>query len=110
MNRITIYFLMLLVVAPCAMAQATFHGNLARTGVYESPGPKQLNSVKWAFKTEGSVLSSPAIAGGVVYFGSVDGCLYAVDQETGKQKWKFKTPRQVTSSPAVVDGVVYFSG
>jgi outer membrane protein assembly factor BamB len=109
MNRVTIYFLMLLVVAPSAMAQATFHGNLARTGVYESPGPKQLNGVKWAFKTEGPVLSSPAVAGGVVYFGSVDNNLYAVDQETGKQKWKFKTSRQVTSSPAVVDGVVYFT-
>ncbi|MBD2429283.1 PQQ-binding-like beta-propeller repeat protein [Phormidium sp. FACHB-1136] len=30
-------------------------------------------------KTEGRVGSSPAIADGVVYFGSVDGHLYAVE-------------------------------
>ena len=110
MNRVTVCLLVLLVVAGSAAAQNTFHGNMARTGVYESSGPKQLGGVKWAFKTDGAVLSSPAIADGVVYFGSVDGCLYAVEQETGKQKWKFKTQRQVTSSPAVANGVVYFTG
>src|ERR1044071_3386194 len=110
MSRVTVCLLVLLVVAGSAAAQNTFHGNMARTGVYESSGPKQLGGVKWAFKTDGAVLSSPAIADGVVYFGSVDGCLYAVEQETGKQKWKFKTQRQVTSSPAVANGVVYFTG
>ena len=46
MKRVTVYLLTLLVVAPVAAAQATFHGNLARTGVYEAPSPKKLNGVK----------------------------------------------------------------
>jgi hypothetical protein len=84
------------------MAQATFHGDAARTGVYPTAGPLQLNGTKWTFKTDGPIIGSPAIANGVVYIGSTDGNVYAVDQETGKQKWKFKTfaSRQVTSTPA----------
>jgi outer membrane protein assembly factor BamB len=93
-------------------AQTTFHGNIARTGVYESSGPKQFGGVHWTFKTEGPIISSPAIADGVVFIGSTDGNLYAVDEDSGKQKWKFRTlgVRQVTSSPAVADGVVFFGG
>jgi len=34
---------------------------------------------KWSFTTGNWVLSSPAIAGGVVYFGSSDGHLYALE-------------------------------
>ena len=101
----------LLLLSPLsARAQATFHGNVARTGVYDSPGPTQLGGVKWTFKTGGPIVSSPAVADGVVYIGSFDGSLYAVDQQTGKQKWKFDTPRQVASTPAVADGVVYLRG
>ncbi|HPL05588.1 MAG TPA: PQQ-binding-like beta-propeller repeat protein, partial [Bacteroidales bacterium] len=48
------------------------------------------------------------IADGVVYFGSFDGNLYAVDIKTGQEKWKFKTKYWVLSSPAIADGVVYF--
>ena len=35
--------------------------------------------------------SSPAVAGGVIYFGSYDGNFYAVDAGTGQLKWKFAT-------------------
>ncbi|HEY1547106.1 MAG TPA: PQQ-binding-like beta-propeller repeat protein, partial [Kofleriaceae bacterium] len=36
-------------------------------------------------------LSSPAISGGLVYFGSSDGDVYALDTKTGAQRWKFQT-------------------
>jgi outer membrane protein assembly factor BamB len=95
-------------LVPAAFSQNMFRGNLAHTGVYESEGPRQLKGVKWAFKTGGWILSSPAIADGVVYIGSDDKNLYAVDAATGKEKWKFATGGIVRSSPAVVDGTVYF--
>ncbi len=44
----------------------------------------------------------------MVYFGSDDSYLYAVDIKTGQEKWKFKTGAVVFSSPAISDGVVYF--
>ena len=49
--------------------------------------------------------SSPAVADGMVYFGSFDGYLYAVDLNAGLEKWKFKCQSWVYSSPTVVDGV-----
>jgi outer membrane protein assembly factor BamB len=51
--------------------------------------------------------SSPAFAEGMVYFGSGDGGVYAVDAETGVLQWKFQTQDVVHASPAVVAGVVY---
>ncbi|NWJ53042.1 MAG: PQQ-binding-like beta-propeller repeat protein [Bacteroidetes bacterium] len=86
----------------------TFRGNDQHTGVYNASGPEKFNQVKWKFKTAGKIFSSPSIANGVVYFGSNDSCLYAVDAVTGKQKWKFKTSGVVSSSPAIHDGKVFF--
>jgi outer membrane protein assembly factor BamB len=95
-------------VSPVGFCQNMFRGNPARTGVYATDAPRQFNGVKWAFKTDGWVLSSPAVAGGVVYFGSDDGNLYALETSTGATKWKFSTSGPVRSSPAVVAGTVYF--
>ena len=86
-----------------------FHGNIARTGSYESPGPKQLSGVLWTFKTNGPVLASPSIANGVLFIGSADGSFHAIDQKTGKEIWKFETQGQIASSAAIVGGIVYFS-
>ena len=102
--------LCLLSMAPTTYAQSTFHGDIARTGVYESAGPAQFTGVKWAFKTQGPIVASAAISDGVVFVGSLDNHLYAVDQQTGKEKWKFKTGGPIASSAAVAKGVVYFTG
>ncbi len=97
-----------LLLATSAFAQNTFHGNSAHTGVYDSPGPKQLGGVKWAFKAGGPIVTSPAVVDGVVYIAAMDGHLYAIDQETGKEKWNFKSRMPIASSPAVVGGALYF--
>jgi outer membrane protein assembly factor BamB len=106
MTRVLVLFLLL--GTNSAMAQATFHGNIARTGVFETPGPKRLNGVKWTFKTGGPIVASPAVVDGVVYIPSWDTYLYAIDQETGKEKWKFKSRMPIASSPAVAGGTLYF--
>ena len=51
--------------------------------------------------------SSPAVANGMVYFGSGDGNVYAVDATTGLLQWKFPTKDVVHSSPAVAGNTVY---
>ncbi|MFF9403827.1 PQQ-binding-like beta-propeller repeat protein, partial [Streptomyces sp. NPDC014744] len=61
----------------------------------------------WAYATDGKVQSSPAVVDGVVYIGSDDHHLYALDAATGNKKWAYATDGKVQSSPAVVDGVVY---
>ena len=98
----------LLLCAAGAAAQSTFHADLAHTGVYDSPGPAQLKGVKWAFKTGGAIVASPVIADGVVYISSLDGHLFAIDQETGKEKWNFKSRMPIASTPAIQGGNVYF--
>jgi outer membrane protein assembly factor BamB len=60
------------------------------------------------FKTGGWVISSPSLADGVVYVGSDDKNLYAVEAKTGTEKWRFSTGGPVRSSPAIVNGTVYF--
>jgi PGF-CTERM protein len=53
------------------------------------------------------VASSPAVANGVVYVGSDDNNLYALNATTGAKLWSYTTGGYVDSSPAVVKGVVY---
>ncbi|AZQ71347.1 serine/threonine-protein kinase [Streptomyces luteoverticillatus] len=62
---------------------------------------------RWSFATGSGVDSSPSVAEGIVYVGSNDGKLYAVDAGTGRQRWAFPTDDHVGSSPTVANGVVY---
>ena len=45
---------------------------------------------------------------GVVYIGSDDSNLYALNASTGAKLWSYATGAAVQSSPAVANGVVYF--
>jgi outer membrane protein assembly factor BamB len=85
-----------------------FRGNPQHTGVYDATGVAKFSQVKWKFHTAGQVISSPAVSGGVVFVGSTDGNLYAIDRESGALTWKFETKNRITSSPAVSDSLVYF--
>lgn len=78
MRRIACAALLVVVFATPARSQHTFHGDVARTGVYATAGPTRLGGVKWAFKTGGPIVTSPAIADGVVYIGSLDHKVYAL--------------------------------
>jgi outer membrane protein assembly factor BamB len=106
MNRLAVVTFIL--ISHLAFSQSMFHGNLAHTGVYDSPGPKESGGVKWAFHTGAAIVASPAIADGVVYIPSMDAHLYAIDQETGKEKWNFKSSMPIASSPALSGGLLYF--
>jgi outer membrane protein assembly factor BamB len=94
---------------PVSTDTAMFRGNPQHTGVYDTNTVRHFDQVQWAFETGGPVRSSPAVANGVVYFGSGDGRLYAVDAETGKERWRFETGGAVHGSAAVAGGLVYIS-
>ena len=53
------------------------------------------------------VLSSPAVVNGVVYVGSDDGNVYALNAKDGIKLWNYTTGDYIWSSPAVVGGVLY---
>jgi len=86
-----------------------FRGNPRHTGVYDGAGAEKFSAVKWKFHTGGMVIGSPTVVGGVIYVGSTDGNLYALDSETGTLKWKFNAQSRVPSTPAVAGGTVYFA-
>lgn len=84
-----------------------FRGNLAHTGEYTS-GPQELAEPLWQFETSGAIESSTTVADGVVYFGSRDGHLYAVDATTGQQQWSFEAKADIVATPAIANDLVYF--
>jgi outer membrane protein assembly factor BamB len=69
----------------------------------------------WAVHLGDLILSSPVVAGDLVYVGSVSpsiaagGALHALDRQTGEEVWRAALDRGdgILSTPAVVDGVVY---
>ena len=87
--------------------------------------------LKWKFKTDGErrfaakhlhgaepatelmpdpfdfFLSSPVVSNGLVYFGSGDANVYAIDASTGTMKWRFKAGDVIHASPALADGTLY---
>ena len=64
--------------------------------------------VVWSFTTGAYVDSSPAAADGVVYVGSQDENVYALNAATGAKIWSFRAGGNIGgSSPAVADGMVY---
>lgn len=84
---------------------AMFRQDAVRSSI-GNDGPENL-TVAWSFATDGAVTSSPSVVNGVVYAGSQDMNVYAVDAATGSLIWKFATGGTIESSPAVVNGKVY---
>jgi outer membrane protein assembly factor BamB len=82
-----------------------FRGNRLQTGVAESSLPDDLE-VRWKFRTKGAIEGGAAIVKGIVYIGSQDENLYAIDLATGNQKWKYHAA-PFRAAPSVRDGFVY---
>ena len=51
--------------------------------------------------------SSPTVANGVVYIGSTDDHVWALDASTGEKLWSYKTGYFVNASPTVANGKLY---
>jgi len=100
--------LVLTAVPLLALEPVMFRGGAAHPGVYDSPAPR-LAALQWKFKTNGKIFSTPAIAGGIAYFGSGDHYFYALKIADGTLAWKFRAGQGIHSSPAVDNGMVYFN-
>ena len=57
--------------------------------------------------TPAGIVSSPAVADGVVVYGTVDGLVRAQRAVDGRALWQFKTGNSVLSSPAIHNGRVF---
>lgn len=61
----------------------------------------------WDFKMNGCGGSSPVFHEGILYVGSGNGELHAINAGTGKPVWKSPTSQFISESPTVVDGMVF---
>jgi outer membrane protein assembly factor BamB len=66
----------------------------------------------WSFATGASndqffITSTPGLANGRVFFGGLDGVLYALDGETGRVLWKRPLGPRVTTSALAAGGTIY---
>lgn len=61
----------------------------------------------WRFKAKRAVVSSPMEHDGLVYFGSMDWHVYALDLARGWKVWTFRTNKPVVSSPVYGDEKIY---
>ncbi|WP_207588550.1 PQQ-binding-like beta-propeller repeat protein [Halomontanus rarus] len=94
----------------------TFAGDVGNTGATTGAGPGTATE-RWNAET-GPVLTTPAVADGVVYVGNrrsgddsdEGGRLLSIDAETGETQWSFDVAKWVSGTPAVTDGVVYAAG
>jgi outer membrane protein assembly factor BamB len=84
-------------------------GDMAYLGVDNKLIAMDLKGEKkaWSFVTAGSVKSSPALAGGLVFVGSDDGKIYALNATDGSKTWEFATGDKVGASPVIANGVLF---
>jgi lanthanide-dependent methanol dehydrogenase len=75
--------------------------NLGNLVAWDGKSGKIVWSNKEQFSIESGVL---ATAGGVVFYGTLEGYLKAVDAKTGKELYKFKTPSGIISNVTTYEG------
>ena len=85
-----------------------YRGSLFRDGVFETSGVPKLSGLKWKFKTDAEVKSSPIVVDDILYVGSWDGHMYAVNPADGKEIWKYDAGARVSAPPCVAYGALYF--
>ncbi len=68
----------------------------------------QPNYILWSFETGDRVLSHPVIDNNIIYFGSNDNKVYAVDASTGGEIWSFDAGYNVQSPVALNEDLLYF--
>jgi outer membrane protein assembly factor BamB/tRNA A-37 threonylcarbamoyl transferase component Bud32 len=76
-------------------------------GVTPTPTAKSLQP-EWSFASEDEVRGTPTIANGLIYFGSYDNNLYALNAASGEFQWKYPADGGIVSRPLVSEGNVYF--
>ncbi len=92
---------------PLVAGGAVYAGNLDG---YLYALDAKTGALRWRFKTQDGITSSPLIDNGVLFFGSNDRRVYAITGLSGSEptvKWSFTTGDQVNAAPLLEAGVLY---
>jgi outer membrane protein assembly factor BamB len=87
------------------------HKHMAYSGNYANQVVAfdvELGMIAWVYEDKNlPFFSSPGVSDKLLFIGSRDKHLHAIDQETGEAAWKFPTGARIESSPIVFDdGVI----
>lgn len=92
-----------------AVLTGMYRGDASHTGTYRTTVPGHyFAGLQWRYQSAGAVRSSPVVANGVLYVGSSDGYVYAIDAQSGTLRWRFNAGSAVTSSPALDERSLIF--
>ncbi len=65
-------------------------------------------TMRWRFRARRGFLSSPVIAKDLLFIGSLDWNIYALDLRSGWAAWRYRTGGAIISTPAVSEKLVLF--
>lgn len=87
-----------------------FVGSLANEVVALS---QETGAILRRAQSSGWVFSAPAYQDGLLYFGDLNGTVYAIDASTFTEKWKIQPDtgnnREISGTPLVKNGLLYFA-
>jgi outer membrane protein assembly factor BamB len=63
----------------------------------------------WEFSAAGGFSAAPLIRDGVVYAGSLDGRLYALELQAGRERWRYDAQEEVGCTPVLEGGLLIFA-
>lgn len=69
----------------------------------------QAQNIEWKHATEGKIHSTPTIINGMLFIGSDDQKLYAINAETGEREWTYSTDYAVKCTPLVQGNSIYIT-
>ena len=87
-----------------------YRGNPQRTGIYDIPSIRHQPEVKWQAKVGSTWLMPPMLADGILYTGSGNGFLYALNAETGEQIWSVGGFGQLECTGAIAGDMIVAGG
>jgi len=102
-------------IGDSTQAWGNFHNGADQGVAYGQSGPTSLKTPLWTYTTGGPVTGSCVADNGMVYFGSFDGHVYAINAQSGIQVWNFSVGTnplynrlvQIRSTPATSGGKVF---
>lgn len=89
-----------------ANAWPLHRGTLTQTGVSAADLPSNL-TLLWKQELVGGPGLAPAVADGVVYVGTDDGKLFALQLSDGQRKWEFRQEDAILAPPTVMGDYVF---
>lgn len=63
--------------------------------------------LKWKYKTDGKIYSTPTVSEDVVVVGSSDNYIYCLSAKNGQLIWKYKTNKAVLATPTITKNTVF---